>query len=189
MSRHRKVEWLLSFCVFVFFFFSSRRRHTRSLRDWSSDVCSSDLNSVLFSVPTADFRTGDFNRKLGAQILDRSGSPIMVPTTEGGLVPLQQGMIFDPFSGNPNGTGRAVFSSGGRVNVIPASRFTVAMFKMLALVPLPNQPGDNANYFNTGIQRLNRNNFDGKVNWNRSERHQLWFKYSAMKALVHGDFG
>src|SRR5690349_24986200 len=27
----------------MFFFFSSRRRHTRSLRDWSSDVCSSDL--------------------------------------------------------------------------------------------------------------------------------------------------
>src|SRR2546422_5342180 len=30
----------LSFC---FFFFSSRRRHTRCSRDWSSDVCSSDL--------------------------------------------------------------------------------------------------------------------------------------------------
>src|SRR2546421_984721 len=29
----------------VFFFFSSRRRHTRSDRDWSSDVCSSDLIS------------------------------------------------------------------------------------------------------------------------------------------------
>src|SRR5438105_8925233 len=28
---------------FFFFFFSSRRRHTRSTRDWSSDVCSSDL--------------------------------------------------------------------------------------------------------------------------------------------------
>src|SRR5206468_4553598 len=28
---------------FTFFFFSSRRRHTRSDRDWSSDVCSSDL--------------------------------------------------------------------------------------------------------------------------------------------------
>src|SRR6267378_3822869 len=27
----------------TWFFFSSRRRHTRSLRDWSSDVCSSDL--------------------------------------------------------------------------------------------------------------------------------------------------
>src|SRR6266403_4333078 len=30
-----------------FFFFSSRRRHTRSLRDWSSDVCSSDLDDAL----------------------------------------------------------------------------------------------------------------------------------------------
>src|SRR3989449_4524823 len=29
--------------VFFFFFFSSRRRHTRCSRDWSSDVCSSDL--------------------------------------------------------------------------------------------------------------------------------------------------
>src|SRR5690606_26217359 len=29
----------------VFFFFSSRRRHTRFSRDWSSDVCSSDLDS------------------------------------------------------------------------------------------------------------------------------------------------
>src|SRR5207245_8039361 len=27
----------------LFFFFSSRRRHTRCYRDWSSDVCSSDL--------------------------------------------------------------------------------------------------------------------------------------------------
>src|SRR5690606_40661985 len=31
-----------SFSLF-FFFFSSRRRHTRFSRDWSSDVCSSDL--------------------------------------------------------------------------------------------------------------------------------------------------
>src|SRR2546421_12231832 len=31
--------------LFLFFFFSSRRRHTRSDRDWSSDVCSSDLAS------------------------------------------------------------------------------------------------------------------------------------------------
>src|SRR5205809_1645027 len=31
---------------FFFFFFSSRRRHTRCSRDWSSDVCSSDLHSI-----------------------------------------------------------------------------------------------------------------------------------------------
>src|SRR5216684_8163602 len=31
---------------FFFFFFSSRRRHTRCSRDWSSDVCSSDLDEL-----------------------------------------------------------------------------------------------------------------------------------------------
>src|SRR5947209_16105254 len=31
------------YILFFFFFFSSRRRHTRYWRDWSSDVCSSDL--------------------------------------------------------------------------------------------------------------------------------------------------
>src|SRR5438034_2910021 len=32
------------------FFFSSRRRHTRSLCDWSSDVCSSDLCEEMFVI-------------------------------------------------------------------------------------------------------------------------------------------
>src|SRR5690606_40998827 len=32
----------------IFFFFSSRRRHTRFSRDWSSDVCSSDLGVTHF---------------------------------------------------------------------------------------------------------------------------------------------
>src|SRR5260221_2063668 len=33
--------------VIYLFFFSSRRRHTRSLCDWSSDVCSSDLSGFV----------------------------------------------------------------------------------------------------------------------------------------------
>src|SRR5438105_6232505 len=44
-DRHR----MPSFKVFALedlFFFSSRRRHTRSTRDWSSDVCSSDLRQA-----------------------------------------------------------------------------------------------------------------------------------------------
>src|SRR2546426_4693208 len=35
----------------IFFFFSSRRRHTRLQGDWSSDVCSSDLE--LLEIPVA----------------------------------------------------------------------------------------------------------------------------------------
>src|SRR5699024_11353626 len=37
----------------ICFFFSSRRRHTRSKRDWSSDVCSSDL--VYMPNPRAQY--------------------------------------------------------------------------------------------------------------------------------------
>src|SRR5262249_56844516 len=33
------------FDIYIYFFFSSRRRHTRLVSDWSSDVCSSDLNT------------------------------------------------------------------------------------------------------------------------------------------------
>src|SRR5262245_27950289 len=42
---------LFVFCFLVFFFFfSSRRWHTRCLSDWSSDVCSSDLGWLDFSL-------------------------------------------------------------------------------------------------------------------------------------------
>src|SRR5256885_8693151 len=37
-------RWIINF---QFFFFSSRRRHTRLQGDWSSDVCSSDLERAL----------------------------------------------------------------------------------------------------------------------------------------------
>src|SRR5260221_5264850 len=44
----------------MFFFFSSRRRHTRSLCDWSSDVCSSDLRLGITWSPSSKWviRTG-----------------------------------------------------------------------------------------------------------------------------------
>src|SRR5438046_7053436 len=40
------IVFLCAFCLFFFFFFSSRRRHTRLVSDWSSDVCSSDLDEL-----------------------------------------------------------------------------------------------------------------------------------------------
>src|SRR2546429_9851692 len=36
--------------MFIIFLFSSRRRHTRCSRDWSSDVCSSDLEIIEMNV-------------------------------------------------------------------------------------------------------------------------------------------
>src|SRR3712207_8784420 len=45
----------LECCLVFIFFFSSRRRHTRYWRDWSSDVCSSDL---AFSAVVARYLRG-----------------------------------------------------------------------------------------------------------------------------------
>src|SRR6266536_4012070 len=43
---HRVLKPGSPFVTVVDFFFASRRRHTRSTRDWSSDVCSSDLRAA-----------------------------------------------------------------------------------------------------------------------------------------------
>src|SRR5207245_4351794 len=50
---------------FVFFFFSSRRRHTRCYRDWSSDVCSSDLARCLVPSLSAAQRWNKTARAMG----------------------------------------------------------------------------------------------------------------------------
>src|SRR2546422_2111427 len=54
---------------FFFFFFSSRRRHTRCSRDWSSDVCSSDL-----AVNQINAKRGIRGRKLELRVVDDSGN-------------------------------------------------------------------------------------------------------------------
>src|SRR5206468_5987425 len=66
---------------FIFFFFSSRRRHTRSDRDWSSDVCSSDLllagdlitvHSTVIEVKDRSIKFAHEMRKLDADEVARS---------------------------------------------------------------------------------------------------------------------
>src|SRR3712207_2929454 len=69
--------------VDIFFFFSSRRRHTRYWRDWSSDVCSSDLGRArseravneALERGDADAQGIDFERgelfALAAKLFDR----------------------------------------------------------------------------------------------------------------------
>src|SRR5258706_544014 len=47
------------FSYLCFFFFSSRRRHTRLVSDWSSDVCSSDLRSLTWLTDSSPEITRD----------------------------------------------------------------------------------------------------------------------------------
>src|SRR2546422_1155223 len=109
----------------------------------------------LVTVPTAALRAGDF-----------SGT---------GTV------IYDPHTGNPDGTGRTPYPNQAAIPIDPIAA------KILALIPPPTGAGNNANYFKSATQKLNRNNFDGKVDWNRTSRHSIFAKYSAMKSVFHGE--
>src|SRR5699024_11574321 len=61
--------------LYILFFFSSRRRHTRSKRDWSSDVCSSDLIE-LFVLDDGWFgKRDDDTTSLGDWFIDRAKLP------------------------------------------------------------------------------------------------------------------
>src|SRR5690242_21335268 len=51
---------MIHYVDLMFFFFSSRRRHTRLTCDWSSDVCSSDLPDQLLGLPESAAPIGQF---------------------------------------------------------------------------------------------------------------------------------
>src|SRR2546421_7466670 len=62
--------------VWFFFFFSSRRRHTRSDRDWSSDVCSSDLPAGVAAPPPSPAYTNAFELRVTLDQLGRDRQAI-----------------------------------------------------------------------------------------------------------------
>ncbi len=83
--------------------------------------------------------------------------------------------IFDPGTGNANGTAREVFPG----NRIPLSRFDPAARTMLGLAPAPNQALTiNNNYLATGTYKFNRDNADFKVNYNPTDKSSLFVRYS-----------
>jgi len=144
------------------------------------------------SVPTAALRAGDFSGILGNYVCtdgtssampcaSSSKTPVLVTDTNNAVQQERVGMIFSPTSGASNGTARKQYAG----NILPAVDPITA--KILALVPLPNLPGDTANYFSSGTQRLTRHNFDTKVDWNRTSKHSIFAKYSAMKSVFHGE--
>jgi hypothetical protein len=111
------------------------------------------------SVPTAELRAGDFST---------------APVT-----------LYDPATGTPTGAGRQPFAG----NLIPAARQTAVAHRILDFIPLPNRSvALLTNFINAGTQKLDRNNYDAKVNWNRIDTHTIWGKFSRMDATVDCDF-
>src|SRR2546428_7915678 len=90
----------VSMCLCLFFF-SSRRRHTRSDRDWSSDVCSSDLTSSTYTKIT----TGELPSGVGARLASVGHSPsIMI---------MAGPIVINACAALPSGPGRRDRERGG----------------------------------------------------------------------------
>ncbi len=82
--------------------------------------------------------------------------------------------IYDPLTGRPDGTGRELFPN----SILPASRIDSISRQILEWVPLPNLSGTSSNHFVSAPQPLNRNNYDGKINWNPSSRATVFGRYA-----------
>lgn len=90
--------------------------------------------------------------------------------------------IYDPATGNPDGSGRQLFPN----NRIPTNRIDPIVAKLIALIPDPNQvtatPANN--YFASGTYEFNRDNYDFKVNYAPSEKSTMFVRYSISPSQI-----
>ncbi len=105
--------------------------------------------SRFVTIPTARHRTGDFAD---------------TPT-----------QIYDPLTGAVNGTGRQPFAG----QVIPTARISAVSSQILALLPQTTFADRFAqNYFASAPLRINRDNWDVKLNWNATDSTSVFGRYA-----------
>ncbi len=101
------------------------------------------------TLPTAAMRTGDFSAT--------------------GVT------IYDPLTGNADGTGRTPFAG----NVVPTNRIAPAAATLTGLLPALTRPTTYTNNYDAyGDTYSNRDNWDFKVNYNPTSKAMVWGRYS-----------
>jgi hypothetical protein len=101
------------------------------------------------TLPTAAMRTGDFSA---------------TPTT-----------IYDPLSGNSDGTGRTPFTG----NIIPSGRISSAAATLTSLLPALTRPNSYFNNYDAyGATTYSVDRWDWKVNYNPTAKAMVWGRYS-----------
>src|SRR5688572_26265826 len=98
--------------------------------------------------------------------------------------------IYDPLTGTSTGAGRTAFAG----NIIPQSRIDPIVQKLIADLPLPNQPGLANNYFATGDYTFDRHNIDAKINYNPTNKLAIagrlgWLGYNFRNPPMFGALG
>ncbi|MBS1793191.1 MAG: TonB-dependent receptor [Acidobacteria bacterium] len=88
-------------------------------------------------------------------------------------------IIYDPAS-NPDPALRTPFPN----NIIPLNRIDIGAIELIRLMPLPNLPGFANNFVSRGTAEFDRTNFDTKINFNPSEKMQMWGRFSYSPTLI-----
>jgi hypothetical protein len=107
----------------------------------------------LYTVPTADQRAGNFSAYKNTS-------------------------LYNPFTGNADGTGRALFPN----NQLPTALLSPQSLAVQSYLPLPNQPGTVNNYAVGASPAINFWRTDVKVDWNAASKASVFFKYDNMYA-------
>ena len=92
-------------------------------------------------------------------------------------------VIYNPYTGNPDGTGREPFAN----KMIPASLQDPIALRVQSYYPEPNQPGTNNNYHSSDSPPFDRAYYDTKINYSVNQKYSLWGKHGHMDAPVSGN--
>jgi outer membrane receptor protein involved in Fe transport len=90
--------------------------------------------------------------------------------------------IYDPATGNPDGTGRTQIQCNGVLNVICPDRLSTAAKNLLALLPEPNSPGFSSNYQISRPATFNQDQFDTRGDYFVTSKTVVFGKFSYFKA-------
>lgn len=99
--------------------------------------------------------------------------------------------IYDPLTGNPDGTGRTAFAG----KIIPQNRIDPIARKILALMPAPTSPNLlTNNLYASAPFAVNRTKLDAKITWTPSSRMTVngrlgWLKYDMSNPPALGELG
>lgn len=89
--------------------------------------------------------------------------------------------IYDPTTGNSDGTGRTAFAN----NIIPTSQISPVATALMNLLPLPNiNQTANNNYDGPVGETFNANEFDIRNDWTFSDRNRFFARYSYFKTYL-----
>jgi len=126
---------------------------------------------------------------------DRNGAVVTptLPTADqrAGNFSAYKTTIYDPATGDTADClpgGNAALCGAGRTpfanNIIPTARISQQALAVQSLLPPTTTTAATSNYFTSGTQVLGRNQYDLKINYQRTDKHMIWGRYSIMDANV-----